>query len=594
MSAAPQKQSDRRRIFLSNGFTGAIVLDGSIDWFPCPKFDSPSIFSKILDDRTGGYFSIKPELPYKIRTSYIEDTLVARNEFSTSKGVLNVTDFLPIGNTGIIRIYESKVPFIADISPLFGYGMINPGVEQTDGGLIFRNRGSEEGLEVRIDGKYGMVEDSTVRVEPGKGSIFALYSKDLRYGLFSNKGFVYPEPYDTFHKTVRYWRDQLSVARRVKKYEHAYKRSIETVLGLIYLPSGAVIAAPTTSLPEIVGKGRNWDYRYMWVRDASYAAEALANSGYILKSKRIIDFMLSVLDPSSKSFNHPLYSIDGTSPPPEEHMDWLNGNCGSKPVRVGNSAYMQVQMDTEGAFVNALYTYISMTGDKVYAIEAWWAIEAIIEWVRKSWKLPSTSIWEERDTLRHFVHTKVMQWVAVDRAHKIALMIGYKDKAEEMLELGEKIKSEVMAKGFSKPLNSFTQYYGSKEVDAALLTLPLYGFIDAKDPKFLSTLRRIERDLVVDNGLVMRYKYDMMGDAAHPFTLTSTWLARVYLLLGDVKKAERSIGTLIQCSTDHELIAEHIDIKTREPRGNFPQLFPHAGLIHAIADLDMVAAGKKG
>ncbi len=586
MNYGQDGQSDRRRVFLSNGFTGAIESDGSIEWFPCPKFDAPSIFSRILDHAGGGHFSLRPESKYRLKTSYIDHTLIVRNIFRTGRGKLESIDFLPIGNTGIVRLYESTVPFIADINPIFNYGMINPGIGYGERGITFKNAGSNEGLEVSINGKYEVMEDGMLRMAPGKGSIFALYSKDLRYGLFSNSGFVYPEPYDALIKAKGYWRAQLRIARKVSIFKEAYGRSVAVILGLMYLPSGAVIAAPTTSLPEIIGQGRNWDYRYVWIRDAAYAAEALVSIGYILKARRIINFLVSVLDPSSKSFNHPLYSIDGTSPPPEEKMEWLSGNHGSKPVRVGNSAYVQSQMDTEGAFMDALYTYISRNNDVTYALENWWAVEAIIEWTGNSWKLPSTSLWEEREVVKHFVHTKVMQWVVADRASKIARMVGYSEVARKMESLRECIKEDVIRNGFSKAENTFTRYYGSKEVDAALLTLPLYGFIDAKDPMFLSTLKRIERDLVVGDGLVLRYTADSMGRVIYPFTLLSTWLARVYIRLGERKKAEGVLRALIRNSTDQLLFAEHVDPKTREPRGNFPQLFPHAGLVQAVSELD--------
>ncbi len=586
--------SGRKWAFLSNCLTSAIESEGSIDWFPCPKFDSPSIFSKILDDRTGGYFSVKPDADYKLVSSYVGDSLVLRNTFTTSKGKLEVTDALPIGLSGIIRIYDSKVPFTVDINPLFGYGLTNASIDYVDNGLIFKNTSSQEGLEVSITGKHTVVDEGIIRFFPGKGNIFTVYSKDLRYGIFSNKGFVYPEPRDALNKAIDYWHDQIMLAKEINMYNDAYKRSIATVLGLMYQPSGAIVAAPTTSLPEIVGMNRNWDYRYLWIRDASYAAEALANIGHLAKSRRIIDFMLAVIDPSSKSFDHPLYTIDGTPPPPEETMGWLNGHLGSRPVRVGNAAYMQLQMDVEGAFMNALYTYLMLTESTEYAVESWWAIESIVQWTKDSWDRESTSIWEERqrgqligETRRHYVHTKVMEWVAVDRAAKIAQMIGYSEKAKEWETFGNRLRDYILKKGVSAKSGGFVKYYGANEVDASLLTLPLYGFIDAKDKRFVATLKRIEKDLMIEPGLLLRYKHDFLGkDIMRPFTLPSTWLARVYMRMGDSKKANAVIKKLISCSTDLLFFGEHLEPKTWEPRGNFPQLFPHAGLLMALAEYD--------
>jgi GH15 family glucan-1,4-alpha-glucosidase len=579
-------QTDRKRVFLSNGFTSAIEDEGSIVWFPCPKFDSPSVFSKILDEKKGGYFSIRPDARYSLKTKYIEDTLVAENIFSTGRGKLVVKDFLPIGLPAIIRVFESKVPFIIDIEPAFNYGMVNPTIEYSENGISFRNEGSMEGLELSINGSYEIIGEGVFRVQPGKGYLFAMYSRDLRYGLFSNKSFVFPDPFDALEKAVNYWRAQLIPSKKIAKFKNAYNRSILVALGLIYAPSGAIIAAPTTSLPENIGDSRNWDYRYLWIRDASYAAEALTKIGYTSATKRILEFMMSVIDPSSKSFDHPLYSIDGTAPKPEENMGWLSGNRGSKPVRIGNAAYMQVQMDTEGAFLNALYTYLDKTNEKSYVMENWFEVESTIEWIAESWMYESASIWEERNTLRHYVHTKVMLWVAADRAAKMASIIGKAEEAKNWAKLAGEIKEDVMRKGFSAEANSFVQYYGSDQVDASLLTLPLYGFIDAKDPRFLSTLKRIEKELTAGDGLLFRYKSDFQGKAVHPFALPSTWLARIYLRTGDRRKAEHVIDRLIKCSTDLLLLAEHVDIKTKEPRGNFPQLFSHIGLIQAITELE--------
>ncbi len=578
--------SGRKWAFLSNGLTSAIEAEGSIDWFPAPRFDSPSIFSKILDESKGGHFSVRPESAYSLKSSYVGDSLILENSFSTPQGSLEVKDFLPLGVSGIARTYRSEVPFIVEIKPLFGYGLTKPDIGKVPSGLVFRNQSSQEGLEVSITGRHKIIDDGVVRVQPGEGTIFALYSKDLRYGLFSNKGLVSTDQPDALGKAAEYWRVQVALAKGCKEYRDAYDRSIAVVLGLTYLPSGAIIAAPTASLPEAIGASRNWDYRYLWVRDASYAAEALASVGYPARARRILDFMLSVMEPSSKPFGHPLYSIDGMPPPPEETMGWLDGHMASRPVRVGNAAYMQVQMDVEGAFIDALYTYLRLSKDASYAAESWWAIESIADWTARSWEKVSTSLWEQRSKPRHFVHTKVMEWVAVDRASMIAEMVGQRKKAREWRALAAKMRTAILRDGFSKSLGSFVQYYGAREVDASLLCLPLYGFIDASDRRFKATLKRIEKELMVEEGLLFRYRSDFLGAVAHPFTLPSTWLARVYLRLGERAQAEAVIRKLVSCSTEHLLLGEHVELKTLEPRGNFPQLFPHAGLLIALAEYD--------
>ncbi len=518
----------------------------------------------------------------------MDSGLAVRNAFSTKEGGMELIDFMPLGLPAIIRLYRSEIPFIVRIKPMFEFGLINPAVEEAENGITFRNVKGKEGLEVSIKGSYTSVDEGVVRIERGEGYVFAMYSKDLKYGLFSRNGAIYADPYEAFETTQRYWEEQISLARQVKEFSGAYYRSLAVVLGMLYLPSGAIVASPTTSLPEIIGKQRNWDYRYVWVRDAAYAVEALSNAKLVSKARRILSFLISVIDPSSKSFDHPLYSIDGTSPRPEEILYWLRGNRKSKPVRIGNEAYTQIQCDIEGAFMSAMYTYLKKSEDIPYVNENWWAVEAIMRWIGESWGSKSISLWEERHGPEHFVHTKVMNWVAADRAARIAGMIGKDECVREWDKLAKNIKEDVLANGFSKERDSFTRYYGSEDIDASLLTLPIYGFIDASDQRFIGTLRRIESELGAGEGFLTRYGSDFMGKAEHPFTLLSAWLARVYLRLGRKEDARKVLSRLISSSNEMMLIGEHVDLEAREPRGNFPQLFPHAGLIDAIIEIETI------
>jgi GH15 family glucan-1,4-alpha-glucosidase len=573
--------------FLSNGLTSALELSGSIDWFPCPRFDSSSVFTKILDEDNGGYYQIKPVYECKIKVSYLGNSTALQTIFSSNKGVLKLIDFLPLGLPAIIRLFESEIPFVVDIKPVFNYGLINPAVEVVDKGLIFKNPTSKEGLELSINGKYTLENSSKIIVEPGKGYLFLLYTRDLRYGLFSQRAIVYPDPYESLKYFLLFWEDNVKDVKPVsEEFREAYMRSLITILALMYRPSGGIIASPTTSLPEIIGSDRNWDYRYVWVRDATYAIEALIKANLMTQAKHALDFLFSVVDPSSKPFDHPLYPVDGTEPIAEEEIEWLNGYKNSRPVRIGNSAYLQLQMDTEGSFMNCVYEYFLTTNDVDYISQNWWVIEAIVDWVKKSWRNKSTSIWEERGVEEHFVHTKLMNWVAADRASKLASKLGYKEFSHECEAVSEEIRQDILTNGYSKETNSFVKYYGSKDIDASLLTLPLYGFINADDPRFLSTLRRIENELQVSFGLLLRYKRDFLGKAQHPFLLCSSWLARIYIRLQELDKARKVIRKMIECSTDLMLFGEHVDSDTLEPRGNFPHIFPHSGLIISIIELE--------
>lgn len=573
--------------FLSNGITSALETKGSIDWFPVPRFDSQSIFTRILDNEKGGYFSIKPHEFDKVTEEYIGYSMILKTTFKKNSLTSTIIDFLPLSLPAIIRLYDTEIPLEVNIIPVFNYALINAGTEIGKDGIIFRNPLSKEGVELLIYGNYEILSPYKILIKPGKGYLYLLYSKDLRYGLFSQKGFVYSRPYEAFSKLIAFNEKEFGMARKIgklTKFKDIYYRSLSVILGLLYRPSGGIIASPTTSLPEIIGLERNWDYRYVWIRDGSYATEALIKANLITEARRSLDFIISVIDPSSKSFDHPFYTIDGTPPPAEENLDWLSGYKNSKPVRVGNAAYLQIQMDVEGAFMNALYEYYKNTQDDDYIERNYWAIEAIATWVKSSWRDPSTDIWEERGVTRHYVHTKVMLWVALDRASKLANALGYKKDSEDWKAVAEEIRADIMNNGIVN--NSFVRYYGGDEVDSALLTLPIYDFIDASNKIFLNTLERIENELRISDGLYLRYKKDFLGNVVHPFSLVTPWLARVYIRLGKIDRAISLLEKLEKCSNSLKLLGEHIDKDTCEARGNFPHSFPHAGIILSIIELE--------
>jgi len=572
--------------FLSNGLTSALESQGSVDWFPVPRFDSQSVFTRLLDYDKGGYFSVKPVEYEKIREEYIGYSLILKTTFKKGCSTATVIDFLPLSLPGIIRLYDTELPLEVNVNPVFNYGLINAGTEMQKDGIIFKNPLSKEGIELLIYGDHEIISPYKFVIKPGKGNLFLLYSKDLRYGLFTQKGSVYPRPYEAFLELLSYNERELSKAKETKftQLKDLYYRSLSVLLGLLYRPSGGMIASPTTSLPEIVGSQRNWDYRYVWIRDASYATEALIRAGLIVMARRSLDFMISVVEPTSKSFDHPFYTIDGTPPPAEENLDWLSGYKNSKPVRVGNAAYLQIQMDIEGAFMQALYQYYKETRDDEYIDRNYWVIETIASWVKSAWKDKSADIWEERGVIRHYTHTKVMLWVALDRASKLAEALGYKKDVEEWRSEANKIKEDVMKNGVID--NAFVRYYGGEEIDAALLTLPLYDFVNPNDKIFLNTLNRIKHELKVGDGLYLRYKKDFLGRTVHPFSLVTAWMARVYIRLGDYDRAISLLKRLDSCANSLKLLGEHIDQNTCEARGNFPQSFPHAGIVLSIIELE--------
>lgn len=570
--------------FLSNGLSAALIDLSEVVWLPLPRFDSSSVFSKVLDRSKGGSFSLRPLDGFdSVIQQYLGDSLVLETTYSVKGKKAKVVDFMPLSLPGLVRIYESEVPLVADVRPAFNYGLINPSVERKEKGLVFRNPLSSEGLELYIDGDFEPLDDFSLKLKPGKGSLFLLYSRDLRYGFFA-KPEIYGNAGEMLRGVLSYFRTKLRSVRRVAIYEREFYRSVSVILGLMYRPSGAIVASPTTSLPEIVGEERNWDYRFAWVRDMSYAIEALVKAGLIIEARYGLDFLISVADPASKTFDHPLYTVDGTPPLAEEVVGWLSGYEGSKPVRIGNAAYLQIQMDVEGAFMNALHEYVSATRDYRYVVDNFWIVESLVEWVSKSWKSESTDIWEERGVTRHYVHTKVMSWVALDRASRLARTIGNKSEADEWEGRAEEIKEDVMRNGVRD--GQFVRYYGGDETDAALLTLPIYGFVSPYDERFLKTFDRIRSELEVSPYLYLRYKRDFMGNAKNPFVLVTLWVARVLIRMGKIKEAEGHVKRLIECSTPLGLLGEHVEPTSCEPRGNFPHLFSHSGMVTTIAELD--------
>ncbi len=572
--------------FLSNSMTSAMESHGEIIWFPAPRFDSESLFSKILDDERGGHFSLRPVDWCTDNAAYIGNSLVLKSIFTTAKGALEVIDFLPPGLPAIIRMFKSDVPFIAEIKPRFNYGELTPIVTEHEDGISFRNTKSVESFDVRIFGKYKKISDDTLRFNGGEGYLLSMYAEDFRQGLFSNRGFVYPNPKESLATTLNYWESQLAEVMRVKSFKEAYYRSLAVVMGLTYAASGGIMAAATTSMPTMIGGNWNWDYRYVWTRDTSYAAAALAKVGAFSRARRTLNFLLSLIDLSSKSFDRPLYRVDGTAAPVEMQIPWLKGHLNSRPVRVGNTAWDQIQMDTEGEFVEALYTYYRMSGDIGYVRGAMWALDAIAEWCKGSWRKKSTSLWEERGEQQHFVYTKLMNWLALERISRLNMALGREDKAVELKKVGESIRRDILERGFSRKLNSFVKYYGSSEVDSSLLNILLCGFLGPEDKRVIGTIKLVRARLASKSGLLLRTENDYEGRDSRPFTLINTWLARAYIMMGDMDMAKKTLNGLLNYSTSLLLFSERADEVTKDPLGNFPQLFTHAGIIEAVAEYE--------
>lgn len=551
--------------YITNNKTSALIDNGSIVWLPLPKYDSPSVFNKLLDE-DGGEFTVK--LDESINMYYLHP-----NVLKTESHDVEIIDLMPKGESGIIRFVETKKTLNITIKPLFNYGLYKPIIEERKRGYRFLNPQGNDCIAV-ISDKLKRTGYYEFEISPGESYIYLIYSPDSRYGPFNKGSSLTYDFKHAFKKSLNQWKFFFKDKKEKDELDKIYETSIWVLLSSIYSPTGAIVASPTTSLPEVEGGNRNWDYRFAWVRDSSIIAEALIDAGYIVEARRIINFFFGLVNFTSKPFLHPLYTIDGDYPPPEIQINWLSGYKNSKPVRVGNAAAMQIQLDIEGFFLNSVYKYYEATKDKVFIKENWEAIKYIAEWENKNWTLKDVGIWEDRGKPRHYIHSKVMMWVAMDRAERLAKEIG-----EEVEWDKDKLKEWILQNGVKN--GYFVQHTETEDVDASLLTLPLYDFISEKEEIFLNTLREIEKNLVIKDVYVKRYKSDSLGEAKHPFALTTLWLARIYNKLG--RNGEQIIRKVFMPPL--YLAGEHIDIDRDEYTGNYPQEFVHAEAILAIREI---------
>ncbi|ARM75199.1 alpha,alpha-trehalase TreH1 [Acidianus manzaensis] len=565
--------------YISNQRTSALIDGTSIVWFPVPKFDSHSIFNKLLDE-DGGEFKIIPESEIVKINQYYEYPLVLSTEVQTREGKIKITDVLPLGETVIIRKIESEIPFTAFLKPVFNYALYRPIIDEKLNRFINSKGRDCIAFLYQYKGDVKRVNSFSWNFTSGEGYLVVNYASDSKHGVASKieKGLEvdFERP---FEKTVSFWKS--FDFENTKIFPDLYKSSVYLLLSSIYSPSGASVAAPTTSLPEAEGGSRNWDYRFAWVRDSSLTAEALLDAGYIVEARRIINFLLSLVNFSTKPFYYPLYTIEGTIPPPERELKWLSGYKNSRPVRIGNAASTQIQLDIEGFFLSALYKYIEKTNDLVMLRDVYDKVEHIADWVSENWELKDAGIWEDRGDPQHYTHSKIMMWVALEKAGKLAEKLGFKDKWKDSREkLRSWIYGNCVYEGY------FTRYAGSKDIDSAILSAPIYNFVEIKDPIFLNTLSKVENELVIDKYFVKRYKSDFMGEAKHPFLLTTLWLARVYIMLGEIEKAREIIQNIDKLTGSLHLVGEHIDVEKGEFTGNYPQVFVHAELVMTIKELE--------
>ena len=568
--------------------TAALVSrDGSIDWFCCPRFDSDACFAALLGTREHGRWSIAPRAPARVSRRYRPNTLVLETHFETRDGAATLVDFMPLrsGNPAIVRLVigtRGQVAMSTELILRFGYGAIVPWVTRLENGALRAIAGPEMMIvhtPVHLRGE-NMTTVGEFTINQGDTIPFVLSF------LRSHRPLHEPlDPTTALNETETFWREWAAKCRPAGPWTEAVVRSVITLKALTYAPTGGMVAAPTTSLPEQLGGERNWDYRFCWLRDATLVLLGAMNAGYYEEAQAWRDWLLRAVAGSPDQLQI-MYGIGGERRLTEWVAPWLPGYENSAPVRIGNAAHSQLQLDVFGEIMD-VHHQARRSG--LSSNESGWGAQLeFIEHLTKIWREPDQGIWEVRGAPRHFTHSKVMAWVAFDRAIKSAETFGLPGALDQWRKVREEICDEVCAKGFDEELGSFVQSYGAKQLDASLLLLPSVGFLPVSDPRIKGTVAAIERRLL-RNGFVMRYDTENADDGLPPgegaFLACSFWLADVYTLQDRAADAVRLFKRLVGLANDVGLLSEEYDPRTERLVGNFPQAFSHVALVNSAYNL---------
>ena len=572
--------------------TGALVSKaGSIDWLCLPRFDSAAPFAALLGDEGNGRWLIAPVGHLRTtRRRYRGNTLVLETDFDTAEGSIRLVDFMPPRGKApaVVRLVvgvRGQVCVQMDLRPRFDYGRIRPWLRHIDGADVAVAGPDSVWLRTPVETR---AEDAAVRAD-----FLVSAGELLPFALTWHPSHEPPplpvDPLRALADTESYWSEWISSCAYTGEWREAVVRSLLTLKALTCAPTGGIVAAPTTSLPEQPGGVRNWDYRYCWLRDAAITLLALTRSGYRDEAQAWHSWLLRVVAGNPADLQA-VYAVAGEPRLTEVELPWLSGYQGARPVRIGNDAAAQFQLDIYGQVVNAMHHARRVGLDENG--EVWSLTQSLVDFVETHWRFPDEGLWEVRGPRRHFVNSKVMAWVAVDRALDDAEQFGFHAPVARWLTLRQQIHREVLAKGYDADRGTFTQSYGSKELDASALLLPLVGFLPASDERMRGTVAAIERDLC-HHGLVYRYttsddtnSVDGLPAGEGAFLACSFWLAANYALSGRLDEARALFERLLSLRNDLGLLAEEYDPSTGRLLGNFPQAFSHVPLIMAAHLLD--------
>jgi GH15 family glucan-1,4-alpha-glucosidase len=566
-----------------------VSRSGSVDWLCVPRFDSGACFAALLGEPKHGRWLVAPAGEIKSsRRQYVDDTLVLETEHETSDGAVAVTDFMPLRGEApdIVRIVEGKrgcVKMRSELIIRFDYGAIVPWVRKKDDGIHAVAGPDNLWLHTPILHRgENLTTVAEFDIEAGQRVPLTL---TWHHSYQEPPGA--DEPEDVLRDTLKFWSDWSGKCTYDGPWRKQVLRSLITLKALTYEPTGGIVAAATTSLPEWIGSVRNWDYRYCWLRDATFTLMSLLHCGYTEEAHAWREWLMRAVagDPATVQI---MYGLAGERRLTEFEIDWLPGYENSKPVRVGNAASRQFQLDVYGEVINAMYN-ARLSGVKAHDGGNGWQVgKALLGSVEKLWDQPDEGIWEVRGPKQHFVHSKVMAWVAIDRGIKAAEKFQLDGPIDQWRELRKKMHAMICEQGFDKSLNSFVQAFGSQLLDASVLMIPLVGFLKPDDPRVCGTVAAIQTKLMRD-GFVARYDSGKTDDGLPPgegaFLPCTFWLADNLALIGKRDKAAELFERLLGLCNDVGLISEEYDPKARRQLGNFPQAFTHVGLINTALNL---------